>query len=161
MDIKYRALIPDDSLQYRHVRLESLKLHPDCFGSKYLEQVNFQTLYFERLIEEGCQNNIMLGAFHGTKLVGLCGVTPQSTDSANITQMYVESSYRGNSIGISLLSLAKKYASTELDVATLKLDVYPDNKSAIRSYEKSGFKIEDSMADLIGNEISMVFEVEK
>ena len=40
MDIKYRELIPEDSLQYRHIRLESLKLNPDCFGSKYLEQVS-------------------------------------------------------------------------------------------------------------------------
>lgn len=159
MDIKYRALIAEDSLQYRKVRLDSLKLHPDCFGSKYLEQVNLQTLYFERLIEEGCKNHIMLGAFDGSKLVGLCGVTPQSTDTADITQMYVESSYRGNSIGVNLLSLAQKYASTEFKVTTLKLDVYPDNQSAIRAYEKSGFKIEDSMAVRTENELCMILEI--
>jgi len=159
MDIKYRALIAEDSLQYRHVRLESLKLHPDCFGAKYLEQVNIQTLYFERLIEEGYENNIMLGAFHGSKLVGLCGVTPQSTETAEITQMYVEFGYRGNNIGVNLLSLAKKYASIQLKVATLELAVYPENQSAIRAYEKSGFKIAESMSNLSGNELCMVFEI--
>ncbi|MFT7680670.1 MAG: ribosomal protein S18 acetylase RimI-like enzyme [Moritella dasanensis] len=101
----------------------------------------------------------MLGAFDGSKLVGLCGVTPQSTDTADITQMYVESSYRGNSIGVNLLSLAQKYASTEFNVTTLKLDVYPDNQSAIRAYEKSGFKIEDSMAVRTENELCMMLEI--
>jgi len=161
MDIEYRALIPEDSLQYRHIRLESLKLHPDCFGSKYLEQVNLKTLYFERLIEMGDENNVMLGAFHDSKLVGLCGVTPQSTETAEITQMYVEFDYRGNNIGVNLLSLAKKYASRQFNVATLKLAVYPENQSAIRAYDKSGFKITESTPDLAGNELCMVFEVAK
>jgi len=71
MDIKYRALRTEDSLQYRRVRLDSLKLHPECFGAKYLEQVNLQTLYFEKLIADGDEKNIMLGAFDGSKLVGL------------------------------------------------------------------------------------------
>ena len=160
MDIKYRALNPEDSLQYRNVRLERLKLNPDCFGSKYLEQVNLQTLYFERLIEEGCENNIMLGAFYESKLIGLCGITIQSSDTAEITQMYVEFNYRGNSIGVNLLSLAKKYASTRFKVAILNLTVYADNESAIRSYEKSGFKIAESMPDLDEHELYMEFEVE-
>ena len=160
MDIKYRALNPEASLQYRHIRLESLKLHPDCFGSKYLEQVNLQTLYFERLIEEGCENNVMLGAFYESKLVGLCGITIQSSETAEITQMYVEFNYRGNSIGVNLLSLAKQYASTRFKVATLNLTVYADNESAISAYKKSGFKIDESMLDLDENEHYMEFEVE-
>jgi len=161
MDIKYRALMAEDSLQYRHVRLESLKLHPDCFGSKYLEQVNLKTLYFERLVEMGDQDNVMLGAFHGSKLVGLCGLTLESTETAEITQMYVEFDYRGNNIGVNLLSLAKKYASTQLKVDMLKLAVYPENQSAIRAYDKSGFKIAESMPDLANNEVCMVFKIAK
>lgn len=157
MDIKYRTLKPEDSLQYRHVRLESLKLHPECFGAKYLEQVNIQTLYFERLIQDGYESNIMLGAFDGNKLVGLCGVIEVSSDVAEIIQMYVESGYRGKSIGVNLLSLAKLYALTELNAVTLKLAVYPENKSAIRSYEKSGFTMTESTADLTDGEICMVF----
>lgn len=160
MDIKYRTLKPEDSLQYRHVRLESLKLHPECFGAKYLEQINIQTLYFERLIQDGYESNIMLGAFHGNKLIGLCGVTEVSSDVAEIIQMYVESGYRGKSIGVQLLSLAKQYASTELNVTTLKLAVYPENQSAIRSYEKSGFKVQALAADLTDGELCMVFEIE-
>ncbi|MFT5880605.1 MAG: hypothetical protein ACI86X_001734 [Moritella sp.] len=39
MEIQYRALMPGDSFQYRQVRLDSLKLHPECFGSGYRDQV--------------------------------------------------------------------------------------------------------------------------
>ena len=75
--------------------------------------------------------------------------------------MYVEFSYRGNNIGVNLLSLAKKYASTQFNVATLKLAVYPENQSAIKAYEKSGFQVDESMPDLDENELCMVFEVER
>lgn len=53
MDIQYRMLSPEDSFLYRTVMLESLKLHPDCFGSGYEKQVALPQLYFERLIIEG------------------------------------------------------------------------------------------------------------
>jgi len=83
----------------------------------------------------------------------------QSIATANITQMYVEFGYRGHNIGVSLLSLAKQYASTPFNIDTLELAVYPQNQSAIRTYEKSGFKITESMLNLNGNELCMVFDL--
>ncbi|EAS41338.1 N-acetyltransferase [Photobacterium profundum] len=159
MEIQYRALMPEDSFQYRQVRLESLKLHPECFGSGYTEQVKLPKLYFERLIEDSSQENIMLGAFHGSKLVGLCGVVTQSTKTAEIIQMYVDSDYRGIGLGVNLLSLAKKYASTRLKVAALNLIVYRNNESAIRAYEKSGFQVVESMSDFNENEYYLAFTI--
>jgi len=157
MDIQYKALMPEDSTQYRQIRLESLKLHPDCFGSGYQEQSKLPKLYFERLIEESNQENIMLGAFSGGKLVGLCGLVTHPIETAEIIQMYVDFKYRSIGIGVNLLTLAKEYAAVRLKVATLELTVYRDNASAIRAYEKSGFQVIESTHDLNTNEIYMNF----
>ncbi|MEI8631316.1 GNAT family N-acetyltransferase [Vibrio sp. PP-XX7] len=84
----------------------------------------------------------MLGAFFGRELIGLCGLKTVSTEAAEIVQMYVDSSYRGNSVGVNLLSLAKQYTVSRLEVSKLILIVYTENVSAINTYEKSGFQID-------------------
>lgn len=39
MEVYCRVLEAEDSRAYRELRLESLKLHPECFGSGYEKQV--------------------------------------------------------------------------------------------------------------------------
>lgn len=155
MDIQYRMLSPEDSFLYRSVRLESLKLHPECFGSGYEKQAALPQLYFERLIIEGNKQNIMLGAFDCERLVGLCGVTFQESDSAEIIQMYVHADYRGNGLGANLLVLAKKHAVETLQVSTLTLSVYEDNAAAMNTYRYSGFEVMGTCAET--GEVNMLF----
>jgi hypothetical protein len=52
MNISYRKLAPDESKQYREIRLESLRLHPESFDSGYEEQSKLPKLKFEKAIEE-------------------------------------------------------------------------------------------------------------
>ncbi|WP_413113499.1 GNAT family N-acetyltransferase [Thaumasiovibrio sp. DFM-14] len=157
MKIQYRALVPKDSSLYRQVRLTSLLLHPECFGSDYQEQAILPKLYFETMIEENSQENIMLGAFFGRELIGLCGLKAVSTEAAEIVQMYVDSSYRGNNIGVNLVSLAKDYAVSRLEVSKLMLVVYTENISAINAYEKAGFQIDKRESGGNEGELYMTF----
>ena len=52
MEVRCKVLKSEDSLKYREVRLESLRLHPECFGSGYEAQSKMPKLYFEGLIEK-------------------------------------------------------------------------------------------------------------
>ena len=52
MEVRCKVLKSEDSLKYREVRLESLSLHPECFGSGYEAQSKMPKLYFEGLIEK-------------------------------------------------------------------------------------------------------------
>ncbi len=153
MEVRCKVLKSGDSLQYRAVRLESLRLHPECFGSGYEAQSKMPKLYFEGLIENNSQESVMIGAFSGDKLIGLCGLTPNGESSLEIIQMFVFSDYRGNGVGLKLLNEAKSILSRRPE-SNLKLTVFSDNVAAIKSYEKSGF----TRVSSIENELVMTFE---
>ncbi|BAJ03317.1 GNAT family N-acetyltransferase [Shewanella violacea] len=147
-----RLLISKDSLNYRELRLESLRLNPDSFGADYEDEVNIPQLHFEKLIEQGSIDALMLGAFVGGKLVGLCGLLASHSGPVIIVQMYVQSGYRGMGVGSRLLYLAK-ISLSELNHDSLMLTVFEDNQSAINTYTKAGFiatKVEE-------DEVYMVF----
>ncbi len=58
MDVHCKILESKDSLKYRALRLESLRLHPECFGSGYEAQSKMPKLYFEGLIESASQESV-------------------------------------------------------------------------------------------------------
>lgn len=144
MEIQYRRLLPADCQAYRQIRLESLKVYPENFGASYSEQRELPQLFFEKCIAEQNPTKVMLGAFHGQELVGLCGLVTIAQDSAEIIQMYVNAQCQGRGVGGDLLSLAKDVAANQLGVSQLELTVYPHNHSARRAYEKSGFVVDIS-----------------
>ncbi|MGF1765550.1 GNAT family N-acetyltransferase [Aliivibrio kagoshimensis] len=153
MEIRCRVLKSEDSLKYREVRLESLRLHPECFGSGYEAQSKMPKLYFEGLIEINSQESIMIGAFVDDKLIGLCGLTPSGESSLEIIQMFVFSDFRGRGVSRKLLNEAKSILSLRQETS-LQLTVFASNVIAIKAYEKSNFMRKSS----VGNELLMSFE---
>lgn len=149
-----KILKRQDSLKYRELRLESLKMHAELFGSDHETQSKLPKLFFERMIEDENENYVMIGAFSGQDLIGLCGLIPRDKkNSLEIVQMYVTSNARGKSTGQRLLS---KAGSVLLNCSanTLELTVYSSNYVAIKSYESFGFnRVVDN-----GNEIIMTFQ---
>ncbi|WP_255554518.1 GNAT family N-acetyltransferase [Moritella sp. 24] len=108
MNVYYKMLKGGDSIAYRALRLESLKLHPECFGSGYEEQSQLSQLYFEKLIEQKSTKGIMLGAFNGRELIGLCGLIPSTSTAIEIIQMYVAKKARGKGGCSEITELSKR-----------------------------------------------------
>jgi ribosomal protein S18 acetylase RimI-like enzyme len=170
MDVECRILKAEDGLSYREARLESLKLDPECFGACYQDEVQIAELRFEKLIAQQSDQALMLGAFIGTPLVGLCGLLSSAVSSsmgstlgsaigsnaepAKIVQMYVKAEYRGLGVSNQLLSLAKQCLSV-LDNDSLLLTVFKSNQGAIKAYEKAGF----IPTKVVGEENYMVFSL--
>lgn len=155
MEIHCKILAPQDNKQYRAVRLESLRKHPECFGSGYEAQCKLPKLYFEDLIERASQESVMIGAFADEALIGLCGLTPaEETGALEVIQMYVAQAYRGKAVGQQLLFMAKSILNNRAE-SKLVLTVFSDNHAAIRVYERFGFQ----RVGVAGNEILMAFEV--
>lgn len=139
MEVYCKILKPQDSLKYRELRLESLRLYPEAFGSDYKTQSQLQKLFFEQMIEKESNDHIMLGAFYNKELVGLCGlISLEQSNSFELVQMYVSPNVRGKSIGQTLLTKAKSVLQ-ERNEDRLELTVYSGNLAAIKSYEKFGF----------------------
>ncbi|TQP21872.1 GNAT family N-acetyltransferase [Vibrio cholerae] len=139
MDVYCKILKPQDSQKYRELRLESLRLYPEAFGSDYKTQSQLAKLFFEQMIEKESNDHIMLGAFYNNELVGLCGLLfLEQSHSLELVQMYVSPNVRGKSIGQTLLTKAKSVLQ-DRNGDRLELTVYKGNLAAIKSYEKFGF----------------------
>ncbi|EKO3559106.1 GNAT family N-acetyltransferase [Vibrio metschnikovii] len=139
MEVYCKILKPQDSLKYRELRLESLRLYPEAFGSDYRTQSQLPKLFFEQMIEKESNDHIMLGAFYNNELVGLCGLLSlEQSHSLELVQMYVSPNVRGKSIGQTLLTKAKSVLQ-DRNGDRLELTVYSGNLAAIKSYEKFGF----------------------
>ncbi|KKC99445.1 GNAT family N-acetyltransferase [Photobacterium halotolerans] len=142
-----RALTPADIPAYRDIRLESLRLYPDCFGASYEEQRQLPILYFERNIASQSLQHTMLGVFEGEELIGLCGVSERENRTVLLTQMYVKSRCQGAGVGVALINAAKHTAAEKHQARVIELDVYPHNLAAKRRYEQAGFQVTDQTAD--------------
>jgi RimJ/RimL family protein N-acetyltransferase len=147
MNISYRKLQAIDSAQYREIRLESLKAHPDSFGSDYEEQRQLPKLMFEKALEQPVDNRFIFGAFDQGELIGICGFLPfakvndlELSHTGTIVQMYVRSTYSGRRIGLSLVIDTLRDAFKDPQIEHIILGVKEGNMSAIRVYEQAGFQ---------------------
>lgn len=147
MDISYRKLAPSDSKQYREIRLESLKAHPESFGSTFEEQSKLPKLMFEKALEQPVDDRFVIGAFDQKELIGICGFIPFVPDNIHelraagaLIQMYVRSAYRGRKIGLRLVAATIRDAFSISSIEQVVLEVKEGNKSAIRVYEQAGFQ---------------------
>ena len=62
--------------------------------------------------------------------------------------IYLEPTYRGNSIGRSIVEALKEWGLAK-GLRHFHLNVYSDNTSAIRAYEKAGFKKVSVLMELV------------
>lgn len=141
--IAYRVLRSEDSATYREIRLESLKLHPEAYGSTYEDQRKLPKLMFQKALEEGADDRFIYGAFDGDTLVGICGFVQKNWFDLNaagtLIQMYVKAPYRGRRIGLKLVNAVVHQAFQDPDVRQIVLGVNTDNTAAICVYEQAGF----------------------
>jgi RimJ/RimL family protein N-acetyltransferase len=72
--------------------------------------------------------------------VCLKGVTPVRR-SAELGIALMDVKYRNGGRGTEALGLALRYAFEELGLDSVALTVFPDNRRAVRTYEKVGFKL--------------------
>jgi RimJ/RimL family protein N-acetyltransferase len=154
MKIVYRKLASVEARQYREIRLESLRVHPESFGSTFEEQSKLPKLMFEKALEQPVDDRFVMGAFDQTALIGLCGFLPFVPDNyqgfnntGTIIQMYVKPAYRGRKIGLGLVKAVIRQAFRISDIEQIVLGVKAGNMAAIRVYDQAGFltyKAEDS-----------------
>jgi ribosomal protein S18 acetylase RimI-like enzyme len=144
MPIIIRKLQPHESAIYRETRLACLKNAPEYFGSTYEEEILNPKLKFETFIENDSPDHFIFGAFDVENLIGIVGFDRMERSRARhrgeIVGMYVDSNYRGLNIGEKLLRRVVEYAFTLDEIEQAQLSVIAGNQSAIKLYEKVGFR---------------------
>lgn len=142
--ISIQQLKPHESAAYRLLRLESLMLCPDLFSATYADAAALKTMPFERFIQTRDVDNVMFGAFLHGRLSGICGlqreVGSKSRHRAKLVQLYVAERALNRGIGSRLIDAVLHYGFDGLMLEKIELGVVAHNSSAIRLYERRGFR---------------------
>jgi len=137
--IKVRRLETSDVADYRDLRLEGLKAHPDAFSSSWEDEANKPTSWWEdRLL-----TNVVFGGWiESSPLVGLAGFRVQDgvklQHKGVLWGMYVRPVGRGT--GLAALLVNKVIEHARPLVEDVCLTVVPSNTAAHRLYDAAGFE---------------------
>jgi ribosomal protein S18 acetylase RimI-like enzyme len=129
------------------LRLEALHKEPLAFGSSYEEEKNLTESDWRERIHNA------LFAQVANEPVGLVvliiGSNPNEAHVANLFSFYVKPSFRGQGIGDQLLTKALEKLRAMDQMKKVRLAVNVEQRSAIRLYERFGFK----KIDILNREI--------
>lgn len=139
--MEIRRLGSEDAEMYRAIRLESLRLHPEAFGSSYEEEKEAPVEKYS----ESLPSVYTFGAFENGSLVGVVTLFPEGKRKmkhrASIFAMYVSRSLRGKGVGKKLVETAIAKARELGTLEQIHLQVVTSNESAKRLYSSCGFEV--------------------
>lgn len=148
--VKIVSLTPDQWETYRAIRLQGLQEEPQAFARSYGEELAFPQ---ERWIQRAGNPNSFIALENGIPL-GTIGafISGDSNDKvANVVGVFVTKEARGKGIGSKLLNAVINKIMEDAAIKLVKLSVNKDQISAIKLYEKFGFKITGEETQIMGD----------
>jgi RimJ/RimL family protein N-acetyltransferase len=139
-----RILQESDAESYQKLRLDSLKVNPDAFGSTYERESKFSRETFEERLKP-TKDKFVLGAFVSSELlVGIVTFVRENsiktTHKGNIFGMYISPDLRGKGLGRTLLLELIKLVRDHDGLEQINLMVVSNNDPAKKLYESVGFE---------------------
>jgi len=134
-----RKLSDEDVDVFRQIRLEALEKEPNAFASVYED--------WERLPDAEWRKRMTIPifvAFVGSRPIGLMALK-QSQQSkmrhrSALTMVYVNEYFRGAGLATALLDNLMEHAKDN-GIRQIELGVRADRATAIRFYQRAGFKV--------------------
>ncbi|MDR5754177.1 MULTISPECIES: GNAT family N-acetyltransferase [unclassified Caballeronia] len=134
-----RRLTPADSVAYRDIRLEGLRLHPDGFGASYDDEAIEPLAWFEARIAD---HAVFGGSLPDGTLAGIAGLLVPAhaklRHKGMLWGMYVRPAARGTGLAAAIVARVLEHARDVVE--EVQLVVAPDNEAAIRLYRAAGFE---------------------
>lgn len=141
--ILIREAKPTDAIPFRELRLGALQDSPIAFTSDYQKNLNQPPKYWEDLLTMHPDESTIFLSAHEENLIGMTGIargsSPKTRHGAWIWGVYVSPEWRGLHIAEEMIQSCFEWAKVRRIVIT-KLGVSAVNQSAIRCYERCGFK---------------------
>jgi len=139
ISLKVRRLETSDAPNYRELRLESLKAHPEAFGSSWEYEADKPSSWWAERLET---NTVFGGWVNSSPLVGVAGFQVHGAAKMRhkgvLWGMYVRQEARGTGLAPVLLQRVVEHASTLVEEVCL--GVVTANAAACRLYRAAGFK---------------------
>jgi RimJ/RimL family protein N-acetyltransferase len=141
--INIRVALSSDVIPYRDLRLFALQDAPTAFSADYQAHLSRPMSFWEGRLNFD-EYGVIFFAEHAGSLIGMTGIrqreSPKTKHSAEIFSVYVRPEWRGLHIAEALLDGCVQWAKAR-EVNILKLGVMATNSSAVRCYQRCGFKI--------------------
>ncbi|MCP3103354.1 GNAT family N-acetyltransferase [Myxococcus sp. K15C18031901] len=138
-----RRILPDEVEAFRALRLASLTAHPESFGASAAEDAALPLEVLRSKLDGGA-TALVLGAYEGTRLVGMGGVRREPgakvAHKAGIWGIYVAPEARSRGLGRRLLMGLVSEARRMPGVEQVQLAVVSGNASASSLYRSLGFQ---------------------
>ena len=142
--ILIREASPTDAVAFRDLRLYALQDSPVAFGGDYQTSLNQPPHYWEERLAMHADEATIFFAEHEQQLLGMTGIgrgnSPKTRHIATVWSVYVRPEWRGLHIAEELIRACLAWAKARTIVAA-RLGVNAANTSAIRCYERCGFRI--------------------
>ncbi len=137
--MKIRLLTEKDWQIWKALRLEALQNSPESLASSYEEEIGCS----QKEWEDKLTKSDVFGAFIDNKLIAGAGFHRlnrlKTMHRGDLFAMYVMPEYRGQGIASQLIETVINHARSL--VIQLHLSCVTNNESAVKLYQKHGFKI--------------------
>jgi len=137
--LKVRRLGTSDVADYRDLRLEGLKGHPEAFASSWEHEADKPLSWWAERLEA---NTVFGGWVNSSRLVGVAGFQVQSglklQHKGVLWGMYVRPEARATGLAAALVQQVVEHARTVVEDVCLR--VLASNAAARRLYNAAGFE---------------------
>jgi ribosomal protein S18 acetylase RimI-like enzyme len=134
-----RQLSENDASEWKSIRLEAVKLHPEAFCASFEEEYSRTESEFAR----GLKRNTIFASYDGRKITGCVGFLVLSQAKmqhrGTLFSMYVRREFRRSGLSGKLVSAVLDHARSR--VLQVHCTVVTTNVPALRLYERNGFVI--------------------
>lgn len=134
-----RQLSETDVLDWKTIRLEAVKLHPESFGGSFEEDASKSDNEFA----EGLRRNIVFASYEGGKIAACVGFFVFShlkmQHRGTLFGMYVRQEFRRSGLSNRLVATVLDHARSR--VLQVHCTVVTSNVPALKLYKSSGFEI--------------------
>jgi GNAT superfamily N-acetyltransferase len=142
--VSLRHSLESDLMDFRELRLESLRNNPASFSSDYNTVKGNPLQFWISRLHAGSEEGALFFAVHDEDLIGMCGkqlgTSPKTRHSATVWGVYVRPEWQGLHIARSLVKNCIEWGHHH-GVKVAKLAVVADNASAICCFEGCGFTV--------------------
>jgi RimJ/RimL family protein N-acetyltransferase len=134
-----RRLTARDAREFRDLRLESLRLHPEAYGSRLSDwDEQPPSAFADRL-----SRSHVFGLLEAGSLVGIAALDRERGGNTNhrglVTAVYVRAAHRGRG-GLARLMDAVESAGRGMGLVQIELTVADDNAAARNGYLRAGYR---------------------